>query len=103
MTSDFAVWTGSLANGIQDLGTGGVFGLAHTLGDNSLAIRFGSARMSDSSWMAYSIESPATQNHLYAISAVLTAFPEPSTGLLVIAGLLGLAGWNRSRVMSELR
>jgi PEP-CTERM motif len=27
----------------------------------------------------------------------LAMIPEPSTGLLVIAGLLGLAGWRRAR------
>jgi hypothetical protein len=39
---------------------------------------------------------PTGQPH--AIRWVPTVIPEPDTGLLVIAGLLGLAGWRRARV-----
>jgi hypothetical protein len=39
-----------------------------------------------------------TGNELFPIPFLdMTAVPEPGTGSLVIAGLLGLAGWRRAR------
>jgi hypothetical protein len=38
----------------------------------------------------------AALNATQAYSGFLTIVPEPGTGLLVIAGLLGLAGWRRA-------
>jgi hypothetical protein len=38
---------------------------------------------------------------LFSIGFRLTMVPEPSTGLLVVTGLLGLAGWRRRRDQRE--
>ena len=41
--------------------------------------------------------SPDTENYAPALGFRLAMIPEPGTGLLVVAGLLGLAGWRRGR------
>jgi formylglycine-generating enzyme required for sulfatase activity len=46
---------------------------------------------------AWARASVGPTNEFYWIGFRLAMIPEPGTGVLVIAGLLGLAGWRRAR------
>src|SRR5262245_48469191 len=85
-------WTGTQSSGLA--GAGATLGVAPPA-----TVLLGQTVSTTAGWIGETIVSPnLCLHHRYAISGVLTApVPEPGTGLLVIAGVLGLAGWRRAR------
>jgi hypothetical protein len=80
------VWTGTRSSGVANspLGTG-----------SPLHPTIGTTQFSHSAWVQGDNLFNFLVQPLYAVSDVLIVVPEPGTGLLVIAGLLSLAGWRR--------
>ncbi len=66
--------------------------------------RIGRADVFNSSgWISYTNANPANKLPLYALSNVITVVPEPSTGLLLATGLLGLGIHRRRAPRSDGR
>ncbi len=104
------VWTGTAADGSQL--TGYELGNTDTHGSPVAGSAFGTTQQSDHTWIFASTASHIfgqcnpicpTNNHLYALSSVLSvpggAVPEPSTHALLILGLVALMVARRHRLL----
>ena len=81
-----SVWTGSSHLGIAPVGL--ELGSGMSTQDEVL---YGLAYATDSFWMQFNVNTPLASYHVYGMSDVITAVPEPSTVLLLSLGLTGLA------------
>ena len=79
------VWTGTSATGEG----------SSVLGSSTPRIGWAQA-INSAQWVSYTDLGTNWSHPVYALSGVLTVVPEPSTGLLVSTGLLGLAARRRS-------
>ena len=61
-------------------------------------VGIGSTGFTSSSWVAGADLFLFLERPMYALSDVLVVVPEPSTALLLMTGLLGLASYRRGRV-----
>jgi hypothetical protein len=88
------VWTGSFSNGTAS----GPFPLGST---NNFANAGQLGTLTVHQWVNWGGQSATQQNHMYALSGVITAVPEPSSLLLVGLVGLGTCGWSRRRKLNS--
>lgn len=83
------VWTGTDPSGIaQEL---------YYIGNPTPYTYIGYSYASSWGWVEYGVFDPSNRLPLYALSATMTVIPEPSTALLLVLGLVGIAAGRRGR------
>ena len=99
------VWTGSTPEGFPSVNSGTGVGQMVGACNGSLEcpVEYGVDSDTDGSWLASSQSAYTTEDHIYAVSGVMTATPEPSTVWMLLGGgvMMGLGSLRRRAARNQ--